>query len=273
MKNVTKFGLTALACLMLAACGSSGGGSNDTEITAKDPKTNKTLSSLDGKTEKSQPEKSEETQLSNTTGNVIVRKLQDEDVKVDYAPQTNGSMAEIEVEGKKIPTVLPNINTSNWATLNEGQFEVCCGKYQYVRFGMMEGGTVNYQGLDSYFFYNGSPTKDMPKGKASYEGDVAISAEHPVFEDDDWKKGKSTFNADFDAKQLTGNFNVEGLAPITVKAKIEGNRFNGTATSPDFSAKNAQLEGKFYGPKAQELGGLFEEKATHSWGGAFGAKQ
>ncbi|MBF0784995.1 hypothetical protein E4T80_05860 [Muribacter muris] len=271
MKNAIKFGLTALACLMLAACGSSGGGSNDTEITAKDPKTNKTLSSLDGKTEKSQPEKGDVTQLSNATGNVIVRKLQDEDVKVSYAPQTNGSMAEIEVEGKKIPTIFPGFY-GGW--MHIGSLQVCCGNYSYVRFGSVDGGMINDQAVDSYIFYNGSTTKDMPtSGTATYNGGLLLTAnEHPAFNDDDWKTGQSAFQADFGSKQLTGNFNVEGLAPITVKAKIEGNGFNGQATSAGFS-KAADLEGKFYGPKAQELGGLFEEKAGKSWGGAFGAKQ
>lgn len=111
MKNVTKFGLTTLACLMLAACGSSGGGSNATEVTAKDPTTNTTISSRDGETDqvnKGYQEKGSETVFSNKTGTIAVYKERGENISVSYIPQTNGLIGEIEVEGKKVPIIYPD---------------------------------------------------------------------------------------------------------------------------------------------------------------------
>ncbi|WP_316244964.1 transferrin-binding protein-like solute binding protein [Histophilus somni] len=82
----------------------------------------------------------------------------------------------------------------------------------------------------------------------------------------------ATFNADFGSKKLTGSLTSNGEAHVSVQkikerykidADIKGNRFGGSATATESGhtifGKNSpkNLEGGFFGPKAEELAGKF----------------
>ncbi|MBR5940388.1 MAG: transferrin-binding protein-like solute binding protein, partial [Neisseriaceae bacterium] len=129
-------------------------------------------------------------------------------------------------------------------------------------------------------FYQGNPTpiNEMPtKGTATYQGfaiaidpnkTVATSGEGDSF------YGLSEFNADFANKKLTGTLNdwrnkhaeTSALKEVKIAAEIRANTFKGTANG------TGTAEGKFYGTKAQNLAGAFNDK-TQNLQGVFGANK
>ncbi|VEB26706.1 transferrin-binding protein [Actinobacillus lignieresii] len=120
----------------------------------------------------------------------------------------------------------------------------------------------------------------MPtSGKFTYTGDAYLLAAG----DPDKSFGSSKFEADFSTKKLTGTLTFDKLSghnSVNVDGTISGNGFAGTAKSERFKNIDAFVEGKFYGEKAKELAGAFDnakEKGAKlgdkSWGGVFGAKQ
>lgn len=85
---------------------------------------------------------------------------------------------------------------------------------------------------------------------------------------------RAEFTVNFDKKQITGKLTAENRseATFTIDAMIEGNGFKGTAKTgndgfaPDQNSStgtykvhiaNAEVQGGFYGPNAEELGGWF----------------
>ena len=125
----------------------------------------------------------------------------------------------------------------------------------------------------AYVFALGSvtPQADMPKSsKATYAGlALASPIGGSVYEE-----GTSTFNVDFGTKKLNGSVSVGRWNPVSLTAKIDGNQFSGTF------AEGIQTTGRFYGPKAAELGGVFNGEVPSNnagvnfkWIGSFGAKK
>lgn len=98
----------------------------------------------------------------------------------------------------------------------------------------------------------------------------------------------SEFDVDFGNKTLTGKLYSNGYVPTkddtqtvderySIDAKINGNRFSGTATATDsshtvFGQNSASVEGGFFGTKAEELAGKFvtDDKSLFA---AFAAKR
>lgn len=270
MNNVTKLSLTVLAALIITAC-SSGDSSSSGNSTSS-------VTSLN----MGQP-------VAGVTNNVVddtslpvsgaVYQVDGDDNFVTVMRKNlrnNGKVFEqIVVDGQPIPIAYVGISSRNsWEILKlNDDFAVCCGKYSDVRFGLVENPAVDER---DYLFYNGNVTQTMPiSGTATYRGDfIAIFNDdyYPVLDhrfDDDRIIGNATFNADFANKTLSGQLSNAGISPISVNATISGNAFNGSASSSSFNTK-ADLEGKFYGKNAKELGGMFFDKEK-TWGGAFGA--
>lgn len=213
-------------------------------------------------------------QNSNKTGSVL--KITGLDtITHQNIDLTNPNFNTIEVDGKKFQLVYPGIYAGSFLSMNN--VVVCCGTLKYSRFGLI---SSNDETEADYAFYNGNPTSNMPtSGKATYNGKMAIFADHGKLGalEDDYVKGTSTFTADFGNKTLTGTLTTDGnlIQPVNVSAKISGNDFTGTASSADLTGQ-ANVDGKFYGPNAAELGGKFESndiKADDHWGGSFGASK
>lgn len=125
----------------------------------------------------------------------------------------------------------------------------------------------------AYVFALGSvtPQADMHKsGKATYAG-LALSS--PIG-GGVYEEGTSTFNVDFGTKKLNGSVSVGRWNPVSLTAKIDGNQFSGTSTD------GVKTSGRFYGPQAAEMGGVFNGEVsapvgggTFKWIGSFGAKK
>ncbi|MBR3425011.1 MAG: transferrin-binding protein-like solute binding protein [Neisseriaceae bacterium] len=158
--------------------------------------------------------------------------------------------------------VIPNINNRGTA---------------YAKYGF----TIDYKTGNFNLFYQGKPTPvaEVPTtGKATYQGyafalDPVEYNKHITQEGDygEWK-GLSEFTADFDKKTLTGTLrgwrSLSQTQPkaVQINAKIQANTFKGTANG------TGTAEGKFYGTKAQNLAGAFNDKSQNLQG-VFGANK
>lgn len=274
MKNITKLGLTALACLVLSACGSSGGGDNSSAQPANSSNT------VVNPTTPTQPSQPVTPALNyNATGGAFVVSGEDDNIVVTRKSITSSDdfKHKIVLDGKEIAIGFPNILSGGWADL--GPIHTCCGNYSDVRFGYIESSNQNESDVA---FYNGNVTKTMPTtGVANYTGDFIFTFDDDAYADlerrlgssvieDDYLAGKATFSADFGSKTLSGSLTQQHIEPINVKATINGNSFDGKAQSATFRT-TADVHGKFYGNNAKELGGAFDDGKY--WGGAFGAAQ
>ena len=83
----------------------------------------------------------------------------------------------------------------------------------------------------------------------------------------------SKFDVDFDEKKLKGTLTIKNIKPVHIDANIQNNTFTGTATSDAFkSDTKVEVQGKFFGENAKELGGIAESH-DDSFSAAFGAQK
>ncbi len=262
MKNtIVKFSLTALAAFTLAACGSSGGSSDNTAAPSNEQKTQMTPS----KTNQPTPNSTEANQNQTFTGSAFVISEQDDKVQVKNVKFNDANINQLEVDGQKITLTYPGIYAGSWQRVNNTA--VCCGKYANVRMGVS---LSNGPTEKDILFYNGAPTQNMPvTGLASYKGDSIILSDD-ISDDSDEVAGQSSFDVDFGAKTLSGSITANNAPTINVSANISGNSFEGTAKSTKLT--DGAVEGKFYGNNAVELGGLAKAN-DNSWGAGFVGKK
>lgn len=118
---------------------------------------------------------------------------------------------------------------------------------------------------------------DIPKaGEAHYTGTWEARIGEPIQWDNqaDEKAAKAEFTVDFGKKSISGTLTEKnGVKPAfhIENGKIEGNGFyatartrenginlsgNGSTDPKTFQASNLRVEGGFYGPQAEELGGI-----------------
>ena len=262
MKNtIVKFSLTALAAFTLAACGSSGGSSDNTAAPSNEQKTQMTPS----KTNQPTPNSTEANQNQTFTGSAFVISEQDDKVQVKNVKFNDANINQLEVDGQKITLTYPGIYAGSWQRVNNTA--VCCGKYANVRMGVS---LSNGPTEKDILFYNGAPTQNMPvTGLASYKGDSIILSDD-ISDDSDAVAGQSSFDVDFGAKTLSGSITANNVPTINISANISGNSFEGTAKSTKLT--DGAVEGKFYGNNAVELGGLAKAN-DNSWGAGFVGKK
>lgn len=176
------------------------------------------------------------------------------------------------------------------------EVEVCCSNLNYLKYGLLtrktagntgEGGngspTAAQTGAQSMFL-QGERTdeKEIPKEqqnivyRGSWYGHIANGTSTSWSGNASDKEGgnRAEFTVNFGEKKITGTLTAENRqeATFTIDGKIEGNGFSGTAKTAelgfDLDQKNttrtpkayitdAKVQGGFYGPKAEELGGWF----------------
>lgn len=186
--------------------------------------------------------------------------------------------------------------------------EVCCSNLNYLKYGLLtrktagntgEGGNGSptaaaqtAQGAQSMFL-QGERTdeKEIPSEqnvvyRGSWYGHIANSTSWSGNASNATSGNKADFTVNFGEKKITGTLTAENrqAATFTIEGMIQGNGFSGTAKTADSGfdldqsnttgtpkayITNAKVQGGFYGPKAEELGGWFAypgdkqtEKAT-----------
>lgn len=185
--------------------------------------------------------------------------------------------------------------------------EVCCSNLNYLKYGMLtrktagntgEGGNGSptaaqtAQGAQSMFL-QGERTdeKEIPNDqnvvyRGSWYGHIANDTSWSGNASDKEGDNRAEFTVDFADKKITGKLTAENRqqATFTIEGDIKDNGFEGTAKTADSGfdldqsnntrtpkayITDAKVQGGFYGPKAEELGGWFAypgdkqtEKAT-----------
>lgn len=176
------------------------------------------------------------------------------------------------------------------------EVEVCCSNLNYLKYGLLtrktagntgEGGNGSptaaaqtAQGAQSMFL-QGERTdeKEIPSEqnvvyRGSWYGHIANGTSWSGNASNATSGNKADFTVNFGEKKINGTLTAENrqAATFTIEGTIQDNGFSGTAKTADLGfdldqsnttstpkayITNAKVQGGFYGPKAEELGGWF----------------
>ena len=190
---------------------------------------------------------------------------------------SGNSLDKVNVNGIDITLKQPGITAGTFTNIRKNtETTIASGTYlSHMRFGSYSdfNHNNNPDSNPSYTFALGSvtPVADVPtSGTATYNG-LAVGS--PIG-GGAFQEGTSTFNVDFGAKRLDGSVTIGAFNPVPLTANIDGNQFSGTSTD------GVKTSGRFYGPQAAEMGGVFNGEVpvpgtggTYKWIGSFGAKK
>lgn len=175
------------------------------------------------------------------------------------------------------------------------EVEVCCSNLNYLKYGLLTRKTAGNTGgggngsptaaqtdAQSMFLQGErTPVSDMAarteanaKYRGTWYGHIANDTSWSGNASDKEGGNKAEFTVNFADKKLNGTLTAgERTSPtFTITATIQGNGFEGTAKTGDDGfaldtkntvdthkahITNAKVQGGFYGPKAEELGGWF----------------
>ncbi len=281
LNYVFKFGTTALAALVLSACGSSGGGSDDQDVSAPSNQTEQSQPSTAANNPQQPTTSSSQPTSPTTTPNqvltaknigFVIPKVKGAEVEIAYPKAEAVDLDVLNVEGKSF-----NIVPTGWAasevleiTSNNVTRLVSGTKYKNVRWGL-----ISQEGLNNHYLlaYGINPTTNMPAtGQATYVGNGVHSYASNGGGIDTYHLSNAKFNVNFADKSLEGSITPADNEPfgnvneIKLSAKIDGNQFSGK------TAEGTETGGRFYGFGASELSGSYvNPKATQI--GVFGAQK
>ncbi|UOP04540.2 transferrin-binding protein-like solute binding protein [Conchiformibius kuhniae] len=255
---MTRQTILAGACaLMLAACGSSGGGDGDSHRPSGRSHLN-----LIGKTVELSSD-----HLQTFTGNAQANNIQ-------LNRKQQGRIDQITVNGKTYRLLPEHAVTNGIFREQSGNIKRVIGNnLQYAKYGNYEVKEAN--GLMSMMFAQGvaTPERAMPaSGQAVYQGLAVYSQMDKLTGKGFYQtNAHSEVRVDFGKKELS--LNVSRLAggaditPFAFHAKIQGNRF-------DNLEGTKRMLGGFYGPAAEEVAGWFLDNGRReSIAGTFGAEK
>ena len=254
MKNVYKMILIAASTSVLFACGSSGSGSG-----ATGPSTGGTTCGTSGGT--TTPVNSVFQGAKILDGAAAGTATYDA-AKAKYTYNFNGTAIDVTSRGITAGTVVDMTVGGNKQMLGGTT-------YAYSRFGAI-GPVGNLDAAD--VFYVGQKTVNMPiSGTAVYKG-LGIGMADSDGAGVAFSHAPVSFDVNFGAKTISGK--VEGDSAIRFDhAPISGNSFAGKLSDGDIGGT---YSGSFFGPAAEELGGIgkFNLDADGDGGAfSFGAKK
>lgn len=177
------------------------------------------------------------------------------------------------------------------------EVEVCCSNLNYLKYGMltrknsksaMQAGGNSSQAdakteqVEQSMFLQGERTdeKEIPKEqqdivyRGSWYGHIASSTSWSGNASDKEGGNRADFTVNFGTKKINGTLTADNRqeATFTIEGDIKDNGFEGTAKTaelgfdldqsnttgtPKAYITDAKVQGGFYGPKAEELGGWF----------------
>lgn len=216
--------------------------------------------------------------------------------KFDYTPNSDEKDTQAGTAANGAQTASGTAGDTSGKTKTY-QVEVCCSNLNYLKYGMltrknsesaMQAGESSSQtpaaqtaqGAQSMFLQgertdeNKIPTDQNVVYRGSWYGHIASSTSWSGNASNATSGNRAEFTVNFDTKKITGKLTAENRqeATFTIDGKIEGNGFEGTAKTaelgfdldqsnttgtPKAYITNAKVQGGFYGPKAEELGGWF----------------
>ncbi|ADZ04181.1 TPA: transferrin-binding protein-like solute binding protein [Neisseria meningitidis] len=174
--------------------------------------------------------------------------------------------------------------------------EVCCSNLNYLKYGLLtrktagntgEGGNGSptaaaqtAQGAQSMFLQgertdeNKIPSEQNVVYRGSWYGHIANGTSWSGNASNATSGNRADFTVNFGEKKITGTLTAENRqqATFTIEGMIQDNGFSGTAKTADLGfdldqsnttgtpkayITDAKVQGGFYGPKAEEMGGWF----------------
>lgn len=214
-----------------------------------------------------------------------------------YPPESDKKDTQTGMATNGVQTVSNTAGGTSGKTKTHYKVQACCSNLNYLKYGLltrknsesaMQAGESSSrtavqtaQGAQSMFL-QGERTdeKEIPKdGNVVYlgtwYGHIAINGTSWTREASNQENGnRAKFDVNFKDKKITGTLTAENRseATFTIDAMIEGNGFKGTAKTGDggfapdqnnstgthkVHIAEAKVQGGFYGPNAEELGGWF----------------
>ncbi|ENW8111968.1 transferrin-binding protein-like solute binding protein [Neisseria gonorrhoeae] len=214
-----------------------------------------------------------------------------------YTPESDEKDTQTGMAANGVQTVSNAAGGTSGKTKTHYKVQVCCSNLNYLKYGLLtrennnsvmqavknsnQAAAQTAQGAQSMFL-QGERTdeKEIPKEQnvvysGTWYGHIAINGTSWTREASNQENGnRAKFDVNFKDKKITGTLTAENRseATFTINAMIEGNGFKGTAKTgdggfaPDQNSStgtykvriaNAEVQGGFYGPNAEELGGWF----------------
>lgn len=244
--------------------------------------------------------------------------------KFEHTPESDKKDAQAGTQTNGAQTASNTAGDTNGKTKTY-EVEVCCSNLNYLKYGMltrknsksaMQAGENGSQAdakteqVEQSMFLQGERTdeKEIPKEqqdivyRGSWYGHIAGSTSWSGNASNATSGNRAEFTVNFDTKKINGKLTAENRqeATFTIEGTIQDNGFEGTAKTADLGfdldqsntigtpkayITNAKVQGGFYGPKAEELGGWFAypgdkqtKNATNASGNSsatvvFGAKR
>lgn len=214
-----------------------------------------------------------------------------------YTPESDKKDTKAQTGAGGMQTVSNTAGGTSGKTKTHYKVQVCCSNLNYLKYGLLTRENNNSvmqevkdsnqtaartaQGAQSMFL-QGERTdeKEIPKEQnvvylGTWYGHIATNGTSWTREASNQENGnRAKFDVNFKDKKITGTLTAENRseATFTINAMIEGNGFKGEAKTgndgfaPDQNSStgtykvriaNAEVQGGFYGPNAEELGGWF----------------
>lgn len=215
--------------------------------------------------------------------------------KFDHTPESDKKDAQAGTQTNGAQTASNTAGDTNGKTKTY-EVEVCCSNLNYLKYGMltrknsksaMQAGESSSQAdakteqVEQSMFLQGERTdeKEIPSEqnivyRGSWYGHIASSTSWSGNASDKEGGNRAEFTVNFGEKKITGKLTAENRqqATFTIEGDIKDNGFEGTAKTADSGfdldqsnntrtpkayITDAKVQGGFYGPKAEELGGWF----------------
>ncbi|EMT4258623.1 transferrin-binding protein-like solute binding protein [Neisseria gonorrhoeae] len=213
-----------------------------------------------------------------------------------YTPESDEKDTQTGMAANGVQTVSNTAGGTSGKTKTY-KVQVCCSNLNYLKYGLLTRENNNSvmqavknssqadartKQIEQSMFLQGERTdeKAIPKNEnvvylGTWYGHIAANGTSWAGNASNGDSGnRAKFNVDFSDKKITGMLTAANRreATFTIYAKIDGNGFKGTAKTgnggfaPDQNSStgthkvhitNAAVQGGFYGPKAEELGGWF----------------
>lgn len=213
-----------------------------------------------------------------------------------YTPESDEKDTQTGMAANGVQTVSNAAGGTSGKTKTHYEVQACCSNLNYLKYGLLTRKTAdNTMGSGSgsqaaaqtaqgaqNMFLQGERTdeKEIPKEQnvvylGTWYGYIAANGTSWTGNASDQQSGnRAKFDVDFKDKKITGTLtaNDRTRSTFTITADIKGNGFEGTAKTgdggfaPDQNSStgthkvhitNAAVQGGFYGPNAEELGGWF----------------
>lgn len=213
--------------------------------------------------------------------------------KFDYTPKSDEKDAQAGTAANGDQAASNTAGDANGKTKTYA-VEVCCSNLNYLKYGLLTRKTAGNTGEDGNgsptaaaqtdaqsMFLQGERTDEKEilndqniVYRGSWYGHIANGTSWSGNASNATSGNKADFTVNFGEKKINGTLTAENrqAATFTIEGTIQGNGFSGTAKTADSGfdldqsnttgtpkayITDAKVQGGFYGPKAEELGGWF----------------